>query len=415
MDATHHKLEPAFGFEANEPSLVLHKGLAKICIDGHTFIGEGEVRLDLLPQAGIHLYSCCPADEEAVKAHLSQKEISSFSIDGLPIKGFMLSSDVDAHYRVKWCPTPEPINGVGDETTKMTWLVFHLFNFVDLVGTRRSIEQIGSTAHAIQHVDLVHNEWRVDLKSLLSTKDSINVLRKEGGHRLTHIGGIQKTDGSPFSGREADEFLNAIRFFLSFAKGGWCDPICAVGFDDPGKRVWVSWSSPRVRWYLPSSWFDPHTGSQLVSLLPGFMRRWADEDLREALREVIYWYLNANCDSRGIDAGIILTQTAIERLSYDFVVRDRRLMTAEGFKNLWASDKFRLLFSSLRLPLGIPPETPQLQGLAVKGQMNWLDAPHALTEIRNSLVHPEHKRREKLNATYEVVPISVGGAVATPD
>ncbi len=27
--------------------------------------------------------------------------------------------------------------------------------------------------------------------------------------------------------------------------------------------------------------------------------------------------------------------------------------------------------------------------------MNWIDAPHALTEIRNSFVHPEIKNRDK--------------------
>jgi hypothetical protein len=32
--------------------------------------------------------------------------------------------------------------------------------------------------------------------------------------------------------------------------------------------------------------------------------------------------------------------------------------------------------------------------------MNWIDAPDAVTEIRNSLVHPEHKRRSQLERAY---------------
>jgi hypothetical protein len=43
-------------------------------------------------------------------------------------------------------------------------------------------------------------------------------------------------------------------------------------------------------------------------------------------------------------------------------------------------------------------ETPELAKLAK--DFNWLDAPHALTEIRNSLVHPEHKRRGQLDSAY---------------
>jgi len=129
------------------------------------------------------------------------------------------------------------------------------------------------------------------------------------------------------------------------------------------------------------------------------MIRWADEKWKSTFREVIYWYLNSN-RYREIDTGIILTQTAIERLSFDYVVKERRLLEAEGFKTLRASDKFRLLFSSLDIPIDIPQYSADIQLMAK--QFNWLDAPQALTEIRNSLVHPEHKRRGQFNdAEYD--------------
>jgi hypothetical protein len=52
----------------------------------------------------------------------------------------------------------------------------------------------------------------------------------------------------------------------------------------------------------------------------------------------------------------------------------------------------------LNIQLDIPPETPKLLALANKS--NWLDAPRALTEIRNSLVHPDHKNYGQLDKTY---------------
>lgn len=201
-----------------------------------------------------------------------------------------------------------------------------------------------------------------------------------------------------FTGKEAADCLNAVRFFLSFAKGGWCEPICAVGFDTSDNHVWESWSSPKESWHVPFTWFDARNGIQLASLFPGFMKRWRNSDWSEALKEVIYWYLNANFSSHGIDAGIILAQAAIERLSFEYTVKDKRLLMANGFKDLWASDKFRLLFSSLGIPIEISKDTPDIETLSKK--FNWQDAPHALTEIRNSLVHPEHKRRGQLDAAY---------------
>ena len=399
------KLEPAFDFFTGESSFLLYQGRADVCIDQNTYIGDGEVRLDLLPQANIRLYGYLegvPA-KDILDTSVGQKVISSFSINGYQVEGFRLSGGGDINsqeYNIKWRSKSETINGVGDESTQMIWLVFHLFNFVDLIGTRRSTEQNGTERHAIEHVDLVCDEWKVELKSLLSTQVNFNILQEEGGYRLTHIGGIQKANGTPFSGKNADECLLALRFFLSFAKGSWCNPICAVGFDVSGNRIWESWSSPKEPWHASLSWFDPHNGSQLEMLFPYFMKEWANDDWREALHEAIYWYLNANFSSRGIDAGIILTQAAIERLSYEYAVKDKRLLTAKGFKDLWASDKFRLLFSSLEIPLDIPGGIPELQRLAADGRLNWLDAPHALTDARNSLVHPEHKRRGQFGSAY---------------
>jgi hypothetical protein len=128
------------------------------------------------------------------------------------------------------------------------------------------------------------------------------------------------------------------------------------------------------------------------------MTYWLNENWGEALWEAIYWYLIANDSRRGIEPGIILAQAAIERLSYELAVKDRRLLGKEGFKKLQASDKFRVLFSSLGIPIDINAETPELQKLS--SQKGWVDAPHALTEIRNAIVHPEHKDREQLGSAY---------------
>lgn len=399
------KLEPAFDFNTCESSVLLNQGRAEMRFDGNTYTGNGEVRLDLLPRGRLHLYGKFQGVPlaDAPMLRTGQKTISRFSINSHQVEGFAVDIGGEAtaqEVTIKWCPSSRAVVGVGDESTQMIRVVFHLFNFVELFGTRRSIEQSGTTMNAIEHVDLAYGEWGVELKSLFATTGNIKVLKAKGGYRLTHVGSLEKADGTPFSGKDADDYLKALRFFLSFAKGGWCEPICAVGYDASGNHVWECWSSPREPWHTPLSWFDPHNSSQLAVLFPGFMTRWENDDWRETLQEVIYWYLNANHSSRGIDAGIILTQAAIERLSYEFAVKDRRLLTVNGFKGLWASDKFRLLFSSLGLPLEIPTETPELQNLATKGEMNWLDAPQALAEIRNSLVHPEHKRRGQFGKVY---------------
>jgi hypothetical protein len=403
MNTDKRRFEPAFDFDASKESILLHEVQATVSINGATYIGDGEVRLDLLPHANIRLYGKFQGvpPEDALMAMTGQKTISSFSINGRQVEGFLLNIGGDAtaqEMTVKWCPKSEPVSGIGNDSTTMVRVVFHLFNFVYLLGMRRSAEKKGTTMHAIEHIDLTFDAWKVEMKSLVETSENIKVLKAEGGDRITHIGCLERTDGSSFNGKDASEYLKALRFFLSFVKGGWCEPVCAVGFDESGSRVWESWLSPKESWHSPLSWFDPHSSHQIALLFPGFMNRWNNEDWSEALREVIYWYLNANYSSRGIDAGIILTQAAIERFSYEYAVKDRRLIEGEGFKNLKGSDKFRMLFSSLDVPIDIPSSLSEIIKLAK--QFNWLDSPHALTDIRNSLVHPEHKRRGQYPDIY---------------
>lgn len=397
------QIEPLFDFSTNKSSILIHQSQAEISINQHFYSGNGEVRLELLPEAGIYFYGNFQGiptkDYQSVR--LGQGEISSFSMNNRQIEGYRLSSGgniFSQELNLKWCSSSQPICGVGDEATQMSSVVFHLFNFVDLL----EIQQNGSTMHAIEHVDLICDQWNVELKSLPSTHEEIKKLHEEGGYRLTHIGGIKKPNGTLFSGKDAQECLRSLLFFLSFAKGGWCVPVCAVGFDELGNRVWESWSSPREPWHNPLSWFDSHHSSELATLYPLFMKKWSNSDWRDTLAEVIYWYLSANLSTfshRGIDASIILTQTGIERLAYEYAVRDKHLLSLNEFKNLRpTSAKFRLLFSSLQIPLVIPKETP---GMAKLGKdFNWQDSFHALTEIRNSLVHPKRKGRAQLVAVY---------------
>lgn len=390
---TTKSLTPAFQFGGPNQSIFLGKNTITIQIDGKTYNGNGEVRLNLLPSAEIHIYTefqNIPISL-ALAINIGQKKISSFTFGTKKVPGILLVVGGDENKQIlQWRPKSEPLIGVGNATTSIQRLVFHLFNFKDIIGMRRTWGKNGPDKQAIEHVDLSDNSWRVELRSLVKTRDHFEKLRAEGGYGLTHIGWLKRPDESFFSGEEAEEELQALRFFLSFAGGMWCNPICAVGFDNSNTRVWELWSSPKEPWHSTISWFDPHHCEQIAGLFPGFMKHWEDQNWREAFHEVIYWYLNANNSSRGIDAGIILTQAAIERLSYEYAVLYRKLIEAKGFKDLRASDKFRLLFSSLDIPIDISTNTPLLGKLAK--QFNWLDAPHAMTEVRNSLVHPEHKR-----------------------
>ena len=115
------------------------------------------------------------------------------------------------------------------------------------------------------------------------------------------------------------------------------------------------------------------------------------------MRSSIYWYAQANTGggSPGIDAAIILAQSALERLAYHYLVVDRKMISGKGFDDLRASDRLRMLFTVCGIPNEITDTTPDIRQAndTFRKESKWVDAPHAITDIRNSLVHPVSKKK----------------------
>ena len=398
-----HIIEPVYDFSADAGGVLLRQGTATIEASGKTYTGEASARLNL------RNHPCILFNITIEGVVLSLRDVQSYSFDNVSIPGSAVETSPriklgqKAHTRTDliWHPRSEPVLALGDEETSLSRVVFHIMNFKDILGTERTSEKRGGCERAINHVELSCSEWRIRMQSLYESCDQFKALKAHGGYQLTHVAEMTRQDGASFSGKDATEMLETLRFFLSFSKGCWCNPVCATGYNADDAIVWESWSSPGDIWSKPKSWFDPHHCEQLVEFSPDFCSKWQDEAWRSALRECIYWYLNANSSARGIDAGIILTQTALERLSFEYAVNDKRLVTTVGFKALRASDKFRLLFSSLNIPIDLPEACAKLAEFGqTTGQVKFEDSPHALTEIRNSLVHPEHKRRNQYGDAY---------------
>lgn len=74
------------------------------------------------------------------------------------------------------------------------------------------------------------------------------------------------------------------------------------------------------------------------------------------------------------------------------------MISADSFTRLKASDKFKLLFSSLELSIDISKDLPEFEKMAKA--MKWDDATHGMSEIRNSLVHPNPKNKGRFKSVY---------------
>jgi hypothetical protein len=225
---------------------------------------------------------------------------------------------------------------------------------------------------------------------LPTTKERIDVLKKQGGYAITHIGKIEKVDGSLYSSKEAGKILEALFYFFSFVRGFQVHPQLPIGLNRKNKKVWEVWESYLVNpWQTVLTWFDNNHGIFLSGLFPGVMKVWHNSLWQEPIRAAIYWYTRGNTQAAGTDGSIVLIQSALERLSWEYHVNIKENLSPNGFERLPASDCIKLLLSQAIIPLEVPP---MLKSMAAIAKQKNLDGPSAFTNIRNRIVHPGKKK-----------------------
>ncbi len=234
--------------------------------------------------------------------------------------------------------------------------------------------------------------WRVLLDSLKHAKHLEARLKTTGGFVITHVGRLERIDGSAFSGDHASDILEKLSFFFSFARGAWSCCVMPVGFGDDDKVRWAEWSAPLVSPYeAVLSWFSTAHPGTLAELLPGFLRRCEDGRWWNPLRKVLVWYYQCNAAPGPIDTALVLQQAALELTAWTMFVEEGRC-SERGFDAMPASDRIRLMLTEAGVPLAVPAQCREL--LTHSRKRNWSDGPHAITEMRNSVVHP--KKREPI-------------------
>lgn len=383
-------IKAAYEFAIAPEQTILLKGSAGLKLGGEHCIGDGEVTLRFLPVPRLIFHGKFQSVNASLREFkLSTDDVYSFSLNAKRIDGFLSSTKVDSEgFSLDWLSFDEPVC-LGDMEARATVAVIsHLFNFPDFHGGQHQ-----STAPAgCPVLVLTSDEWKITIQALPdgATRKRWERIKQEGGSFLTHVMRLERLDGAPFSGEEAQKCRHMLSCFLSFVKGGQCWPVCEVGLDISGAETWKSFAAPHLN-DPPPSWFSTSRGRQAEALFPLFANNWHQSSAWVAcLKHAVHWYTQANTKGRAlnIDSAIIFIQAALERLAHHYVVVDRKMLSSAGFKSLKpTSEKLRMLFFCLGIPIEITKNTPKV--LAVKP--GWKDAPHALTEIRNSLVHPDSK------------------------
>jgi hypothetical protein len=240
--------------------------------------------------------------------------------------------------------------------------------------------------------ELSDGTWKITVDALPTLKESWNHLKANGGYCFTHVGKLERADGSQFGDSDAESVLVALTWYLSFVCGRRLGPALSRAYSKDGSLSWQAWDCHSQDSFAQRlSWSDDAADEHLEKPFGRFMKMWSDPLWNDVLRLAIHWYIEANAGS--IEGAIVLTQNAFELLASAVLVENEGWLSDDGYGKLTAADRTRLLLRWAGIPTAIPPELGVLSQAAKAN--NWTDAPSAMTEIRNTITHPTRKNRAK--------------------
>ena len=239
------------------------------------------------------------------------------------------------------------------------------------------------------------NDWIITLDAVENKKAVEEILIENTHSNITHIGKIEKETGTSFTEKEVKVVAEGLFWYLSFCEGRWTGPLFLTGFDSDESQLWQVWDSLRISPFEnETSWADGHHVDHIELPFGKFLEFWLDEAWREVIRVAIHWYVEAKNQIGSIEGSIALAQTAFELLSSFVLVENFNWISQNAHNKMPAADRIRLLLRWASIPTDIPSALSNLKRQA--NEQNWSDIPDAIVQVRNSIVHPTRKNREKL-------------------
>jgi hypothetical protein len=213
----------------------------------------------------------------------------------------------------------------------------------------------------------------------------------------THRVSFRRAGDKKFTEGYFAKKLADLCLYLSFAHGQRIGVVRVEGRNSNREIVYRAWHQAQTSGFNENGrgWLDIHNGRDLLGPWPGYLDKVKDPDWQATLQKAIYWLCRSDSSAVGVDGGLVLIQTSLEQLSWEFFVNERHAIRQKAFENLKAAGQIRLLLSFLSIPVDIPMHLASLSEYAKRDK---LDGPEAFTRIRNQIVHPE--RTSKLKTPY---------------
>ncbi|USG64398.1 hypothetical protein NDK47_19920 [Brevibacillus ruminantium] len=230
-------------------------------------------------------------------------------------------------------------------------------------------------------------DWNVTLDVREDREHYYKILNATVGYGITHIGKLEKKDGSKFTIEECESLLGALQWLLSFIS---CRNVAICNFKGITNSVdliWEKYFIPSISGYRNAVTSFP-IDMKLECMLEPLHKKLLDPIWKQALPMIFKWYLESQSADH-IDNKIISVQPALEMIAWTYLVIDKGKIKQDTFsRELRASDKIRLLLKEI----GIELQIPELEDFKILRRW-YKDGVHLYTDVRNNIIHPINNKK----------------------
>lgn len=301
-------------------------------------------------------------------------------------------------------------NVVGDKSISVKKIAFSIPNFRSFIGS--SVKKMSDNNRRIlmNRLKLENDDYIIFIDKCLDYDAKLKSLNDNGGYIILYYGELKRKKG-PVKIEDTKDVFHCFDTFITFLNGRRTAAIFSQGvYEDDVK--WIDYSNKIIDPYKSvQSWMHEFSTKGLNDLWKKFSELWQDINDKNFLDTLIHWYVEANSNSGFTEGSIMMAQTALELLYNWWIVEDKKLIIGEDAKKMSASNKIRLLLSQLNISHLAPGRFTELQKF-IDNDSNIIDAPDAIVQIRNAIVHSQEEKRRKIiaihpNAKHEALELSI--------
>lgn len=222
--------------------------------------------------------------------------------------------------------------------------------------------------------------------------------RQAGKHftsLFTHVASVRRRDNEHIEKYDWACLQQFLEYSLGFFAARWVGPVATCGYDENGAMLWADYSlRSSSNLTLDYHWFPRPYPRHLGALLTVIWDIWSNNETKEQLTSAIDMYWQAADPKQTFESRILFSHIALELIAWIIFVERDDMLTSDGFDKLPNRDKISLLLSFAQASNRVPSRFEELNQLCK--EKNWTTASQAFAEVRNSIVHPKQKNREKM-------------------